>query len=448
MRKYVILLLLILSYAGAILAQDTFYYCGGKKIPLKKSAARSSSLIYLDENDVPMMVSDYIYVKLKSLDDVATLKEKAEQYGLSVENQDEFMPSWFVLKKHRTGKGVVDVANALYETGLFAECLPDLATDGKEISYDPYSIDQWGLYNRMTKGADINVSEAWNYATGRGVVIAIVDEGIELTHIDLASNIFFKSYDARTGTSPSRIYGDHGTHCAGIAAAVRSNGVHIAGVAPDARLMSVSDTLDQTALAAMTHARGINWAWKNGADIISMSWSCAKNMMVVEAIDSALVRGRNGKGCVMVKSAGNGHEPYITFPGTCEGVIAVGNITKYGEINENVRNGSNYGDEMFISAPGTVIPSTVLNNKVDYYTGTSMAAPHVAGVAALMLERNPELSVWNVREILARTARKLEVMPQDVNKEFGMWDKYYGYGIVDAGKAVLESINYKNFKGE
>ena len=189
-------------------------------------------------------------------------------------------------------------------------------------------------------------------------------------------------------------------------------------------------------------ARGINWAWKKGADIISCSWHCAEQPQIVEAIDSAMTRGRNGKGCIIVKSAGNGGYNSITFPGS-GGVMAIANLRKFGDRRDSGETASNYGQEMFLSAPGTEILSTIPGNLIDIFTGTSMAAPHVAGVAALMLERNPSLTVWQVREILARTAKKLDSMGLDINNTYGLWNEYFGYGLVDAYEAVLGAINFK-----
>ena len=122
----------------------------------------------------------------------------------------------------------------------------------------------------------------------------------------------------------------------------------------------------------------------------------------------------------MVKSAGNSGGA-ITFPGDYkEDIIAVGNITETGEINS----GSSHGPNMLVCAPGTDILSTMVGNTTAVKGGTSMACPHVSGVAALILERNPKLSAAKVRSI---------------NKKYGTWNEYYGYGLVDAYKAVLNT---------
>ena len=447
MRRYIISLLMVFMACG-VWAQETYYYCGGKKIPLFTSVLRSSSESYTNANGSYMEATGYLYVKLRRGSDKDLLAKMAEKFGVSIVEHSDYMPLWFVLKRNKENKNtILSITNEIYNTGLFAECAPDLSVDGIELSYDPYVTKQWNLYNSgdtvfgscSKKGVDINVSEAWNFSTGRNVKIAIVDEGIDLLHGDLSANVYKESYDAKTGKSPSCLYGTHGTHCAGIVAAVRNNGFGITGVSPDSKLMSVSDELRHTEMADFTHARGINWAWKHGADIISCSWRTdGPSKQISEAIDSALIYGRNGLGCVVVKSAGNnGH--YITTPGEKPGVITVGNIGPDGKISRD----SSPGDNLLVCAPGVNIPSFVNRNDTAVWSGTSMAAPHVSGIVALMLERNPNLTARQVREILAKTATRLPTMPVGIEKEFGFWDEYYGYGLVNAFLAVMKAIEYK-----
>ena len=447
MKRHIITLLLLLLACGAW-AQDTFYYKGGKKYPLSVSKVRNAVETYKSPNGDYMEASGYLYVKLKSLNDKEVLERTAKSYGLIVIEQNKFMPLWFVLKKENSTRGKsLDIANSFYETGLFEECAPDLAMEGREISYDPEIAKQWGLYNfgenpidsPCVKNVDIKVSNAWNYSTGKGIIIAIVDEGIDLNHEDLYKNIYNYSYDARTDSQPSKIHGSHGTHCAGIAAAIRNNGIGITGVAPDAKLMSISDELGLTEKHEYTHANGIMWAWKHGADIISCSWRAhGITPMIEEAIDSALVKGREGRGCAVIKSAGNGYTT-ISYPGNLPGVITVGNIKSNGVKSED----SNRGENMLVCAPGTRIMSTLPDDNYGFYSGTSMAAPHVAGIVALMLERNPNLTVREIREILAQTATKLNTMEFSKTKEYGLWNEYYGYGLVNAYDAVIMSISVK-----
>ncbi len=172
--------------------------------------------------------------------------------------------------------------------------------------------------------------------------------------------------------------------------------------------MSVSNSLSTVTNLEANLANGINWSWKNGADVISCSWWCEPNDLIAEAIDNAVYKGREGKGCVFVKSAGNytfAHPTYdISYPGDySENVLAVSNMTIDGTLSSK----SCYGPNLFVTAPGTDILSTIRNNRIDKMSGTSMACPHVAGLAALILERNPSLTAKKVREIIAKNTKKI-----------------------------------------
>lgn len=490
MHKYISLFTVILGTFFSISAQDNYYYYNGNKVILKKDSTKVVSitpisdnvLLSLDDgysllnsvidnrcniklyeivhsqsesnidesllesaqlqpcyssvNGLELIPNGYINVKLKQLSDYSTLVSFASQYGCELIEQNPFMPLWYNI--HLTADGTnnsVDVANALYESNKFESAFPSFTSDALEISYDPNVYDQWNLCNTEYEDLDISISQAWNYATGRGIKIAIVDEGIDLTHQDLIDNIYPLSYDAETKTSPSKRYGDHATHCAGIAAAVRNNGIQVAGVAPDATLMSISVRLVYSTNYETNLANGINWAWSNGADIISCSWRCPENDLVKDAISNAVKKGREGKGCVFVKSAGNSSGP-ITFPGDySEDVIAVANMTINGSLYET----SSYGENMFITAPGTSILSTLPNNTIGRHTGTSMACPHVAGLAALILEINPNLSTVKVREIIAKSAKKIGTYTYTTQKKYGLWNRRYGYGLIDAHQAVINT---------
>ena len=382
-----------------------------------------------------------INLKLKRESDVSLLNRLAKEYQLKIARQNQFMPLWYTVSvTPKTGKTTVEIANLLFETHLFDAVSPNFLFDGLECSYDPDFEKLWGLYNAEYLGVDMSICSAWNYATGQGVKIAIVDQGIELTHPDLAENCYILSYDTETSSSPSRVYGDHGTHCAGIAAAVRNNGLFVAGVAPEAKLISVSNRLISASVSNL--ANGINWAWNNGADIISCSWWCNPSEMIEDAIDNALFLGRNRKGCIFLKSAGNNgtastpNGSSISYPGDYRAeVLTVGSISKNGERSYF----SSTGPALDVVAPGSNIYSTVPNGGIDKKNGTSMATPHVAGLAALILERNPQLTGQQVRNIIEKSTKKVGSTSYNVNvnRTNGTWNSYYGYGLVDAHKALL-----------
>ena len=332
-----------------------------------------------------------------------------------------------------------------YETGLFASAIPDFLSDDLLCTNDPDFDQLWGLSNTKYPGIDIKACSAWKISRGTGVKVAVLDEGIELTHIDLNSNISPLSYDTESNTSPSRIYGDHGTHCAGTIGAVRNNHIQVVGVAPECTLMSISNLLDSTRNSRIKRAAGINWAWKHGADIISNSWSSnVRYDAIDEAIDSALVYGRSGKGTIIVFSSGNDSSS-VAYPANSNpDILAVGAIGNSGVRDEE----SNYGTALDVVAPGVAILSTILNNKVGTKSGTSMACPHVSGVAALILSINPTLTGQQVRNIIESTAQKvrtdLYTYSATSGHPNGTWNNEMGYGLVNAYNAVCPTVNFTN----
>lgn len=227
---------------------------------------------YRDSKGTLKIPNGYIIVKLKSEKDIEKLRDATAGIDLTIESIP-FMSTWYSLMLHpNKGLNPIKVSNQLHATGLFDFAYPTFfyPNDILEISYDSLVHRQWGLYNKEKPNYDISLSEAWNYATGRGIKIAIIDNGVDSSHVDLAKNMYRKSYDAEAEAVHNSIYNDHATHCAGIAAGIRNNGRFISGVAPDAKLMSIR--INTSSPNRLSIASAINWAWKNGADIISCSW--------------------------------------------------------------------------------------------------------------------------------------------------------------------------------
>ena len=305
---------------------------------------------------------------------------------------------------------------------------------------------QWGLYNSYCPDIDISVCSAWEHATGKNIIIAIIDTGVAMDHIDLASNIDNLSYDTERGRSPSQINynlynASHGTHCAGIAAAVKDNVTHIAGVAPDAKIVSISNSLNMSVPNSRKLADGINWACEHGVDVISCSWVAESDPLLDIAIYNALRNGRHGKGCVIVFAAGNKESSDISYdvkyPANCnDTILVVGSIDSTGDRAVD----SCYGSELDLVAPGVDILSTVFYNTTIKKSGTSKACPHVAGVAALILERNSELTVSQVNSIICSNAKRIASNYYNFEpKSYGLWNNEYGYGLVDAYSSVINT---------
>ena len=397
---------------------------------------------YYNTEGVEYIITNNIYVKLRNANQVSTLQSMANTYSLSIVCQDENMPLWFTLSiTQLTSYNTVKIAKMLYETGAFLAVEPEfLFFNIDNISWDEDISQQWSLYNAINDTIDINASSAWNYATGRGVKVAVVDTGVEHTHNDLKENIASYCYDTNSQTNIHNIGGEfpyHGTFIAGIIAAERNNGKFIAGVAPDAEIIDICVHFGKGAVSNNI-SDGIYKAVDNGVAILNCSWGGGSSEKITDAIDYAIDYGRSGKGCIVVKSAGNSNDS-ITFPGNHRPeILVVGAISNNGLKSSF----SCYGDSLDVVAPGTNILSTDLNNSVTTSSGTSYAAPHVAGIAALILELNSDLTGQQVRDIIEKSTIKVGLRENEgvylnhSNRPNGTWNKYYGYGLVDALKAV------------
>lgn len=391
-------------------------------------------------------LSNYLYVKLKSEKDYSILKAKASELHIDIIEQNRFMPLWYTLKITKNTPGnTLETANTLFETKSFASSQPDFLSDDLQCTNDPMFGSLWGLNNSANTNLDINACTAWTLAQGAGVNVAVLDQGIFKTHSDLSTNIHPLSYNTETNTSPSQIFGDHGTHCAGTIAAIKDNNLQVVGVAPKARLMDVSNSLQGTANSRIKRADGINWAWQNGADIISNSWGSSVQYDVInDAISNALQNGRGGKGTIIVFAAGNDNAA-VAYPASINSnILAVGAMTSTG----NRSSFSNYGVNLDVVAPGSGILSTVLNNGTGTKDGTSMATPHVAGVAALILSANPCLTAKQVRDIIEQTAQKVRTdlysYVTTSGRPNGTWNNQMGYGLVDAYAAIVKAKSIYN----
>jgi subtilisin family serine protease len=226
-----------------------------------------------------------------------------------------------------------------------------------------------------------------------------------------------------------------------------NNNYGTAGVAYEAGLMRISHPMDTTQVSApdasVDLAGGISWAWSMGADVINCSWGDKgggvqglHSTILEEAIDDALTWGRSGKGCVVVFSAGN-YAPAMDYPGTYDDrIITVGSIGDTG-----VRSSfSGYGTKLDVVAPGENIMTSYIWNSVEPAYGTSFAAPHVSGIAALMISANPKLTGEEVTRIIEQTANKINpglyLYGQYQNRYNGNRNQEVGYGLVDAARAV------------
>lgn len=401
---------------------------------------------FLSESGKELGLSHLFYVKLKSVDDLLQLKKIAEENKVEIIGNNEYMPLWYTLSCTKESKGnALDMANLFYEVGIFDSSQPDLMSDDvPECVNDTYfNTYQWNLRNTGQSGGteniDINFCSVRSITQGiSDVVVAVVDQGLQLDHPDL--NVYSVSYNSETGKSPSAVEGEHGTMCAGFISARTNNSIGIAAASPNCPSMSISNTLKSSPDSRQKRADGINFAWKNGASVISNSWGSAVQYTIIDdAISSALTKGRSGKGCVVLFASGNDFSSSVSYPANSHpDIIAVGSINRNGSRSSF----SNYGSHLDIVAPGEDVCSTTINSSYAFLIdGTSFACPTVASVAALILSVNQSLSQKEVVDIIERTARKVGRYNYTMTsgRTNGTWNNQMGYGLVDAAAAILEA---------
>lgn len=228
------------------------------------------------------------------------------------------------------------------------------------------------LYPIQPAANDWHLSELHRASTGRNVSVAVVDSGVDASHPDLAGRIKLRRNFVDGGPDPAEA---HGTAVAGIIAARARNGVGIVGIAPGTTLMGLRACWETGAQPArcnsLTLGKAINFALENGADIINLSLAGPADRLLQSLLQAALARG------VVVVGAADPQRPDGGFPASFPGVIGV------------ARSGERHPAASILYAPGTDIPTCVPGSRWSLVTGSSYAAAHVAGLAALLVELKP-----------------------------------------------------------
>ncbi|MBF2003982.1 MAG: S8 family serine peptidase [Chlorogloeopsis fritschii C42_A2020_084] len=452
-------------------------------------------------------LTNQITIQFASWVDAATINAITTKFGLIQAKSVPTLANTFVfLVSEQATENPIKITNHLISLPEVLVAEPNIIVHQQHHYQprDPLYPQQWYLNhkggNQLANGSHIFVENAWDITRGvRSVVVAVVDDSFDLNHPDfqgsgkIVAPRDFKENDFLP--LPDEQETSHGTACAGIALA-EENGTGIAGVAPGCALMPIRTTgfLDDESIEAI-----FDWASEKGASIISCSWGASAiyfplSLRQRAAITRAATRGRNGKGCVILFAAGNANRPingsvyeqgwekniikgntkWLSGFAVHPDVIAVAASTS---LNKKAAY-SNWGTNISVCAPSnnaspgmwfqqtgyiytqpaiaTAISGRGMfttdqvgaagydpSNFTDNFGGTSSATPVVAGVAALILSVNPDLSAKQVKRILEETADKIVDLDADaqLGLRYGSYDEnghsqWFGYGKVNALRAV------------
>lgn len=404
--------------------------------------------------------------------DVSTIEREKilAEFGLEVLEDLDFLPHGYTVRLTEASKeNPIKIAAKLQQRKEIETAEPDLSfqISFKHVPTDTLYREQWHLKNRgdktgLSEGADVKAEEAWDYTTGaREITVCVMDDGFDLGHpdFDAPGKIVAPRDFGQADFDPNPVFEDdnHGTACAGIAVA-EQNGVGVVGLAPGCSFMPVrtSGWLSDQNIVDL-----FQYAIDNHADVISCSWSAAAwnfplSSKVHGIIHKAATQGRaSGKGCVILFAAGNEDRP---LDGEKDGQISHQGFALHPDVialgasnSRNERSSySNYGSELTLCAPSSGYPGrgvvttdrrgTNGYSSGDYtygFGGTSSSTPLAAGLAALIVSVNPDLTSAEVKSIMMETADKID---QENGQYVDGHSPLYGHGRISAHEAVALAV--------
>lgn len=430
------------------------------------------------KSGAPVLYTENFFVKFNDDCSQTACKKVLKQHSFRIKREVEYLRNAYFVTVQKEGMGlrIFEAASKLLASESVELCHPELV---RQLGRREAFPQQWHLKQTRIDGTQINahshIEDAWALSEGAGTVIAIIDDGVDMDHEEFAgSNKIVSPHDVTRDTNnPRPGNGDsHGTACAGVACA---NGLHGAsGVAPKARLMPIRFA---SALGSQDEADSIFWAAQHGADIISCSWGPAdgewwnpndplhhQQVPLPDstrlAIDWAIQNGRNGKGCVITWAAGNGNESVEN-----DGYASYDKVIAVAACNDSSKRSaySDMGDAIWCAFPssnglpsktsgiwttdrsgtpgynpGQTSKGDVAGHYTNSFGGTSSACPGVAGVAALILARNPDLRWDEMKDIIKRSCDQIDLAAG--NYDNSGHSPSYGYGRLNALTAVSLAV--------
>lgn len=401
-------------------------------------------------NEPEAVPGEYV-VKLKTsvAADKASLQTLSNVLGAYVKST--IADDNIVVIKRASFEKTTSAVSILSENPLVEIVEPNYIYRIKRTPNDPLFPRLWGMSNSGHPGIDIGAEKAWDITTGsKDVLVAVIDTGINYNHPDLKDNVWVNEaelngvtgvdddgngviddihgFNAIDGSGDPLDDHGHGSHCSGTIGGHGDDGVGIAGVNWNVRIMGVKFLSGQGSGTLDDAIKGIDYAVKMGAKILSNSWGGGgESQTLKEAIERA-----NAAGVLFVAAAGNesnNNDANATFPATYDvpNMIAVAAI----DANGALASFSNYGKtKVHVAAPGVGILSSINTNDYDSWDGTSMATPHVTGIAALLLAKDPTMTSADLKTRIVTTAKRLP----------SLRGKVVSGGVVNAYTALVNEI--------
>lgn len=394
-------------FAGIVTAQQMGFFRSNTVFPKGVQYVADQILVKYKDGHSPVDLKQSGKVNQEK-----TLQASLSQIGVISQkklfvSQNVSLKNYYLLTLKK-GSSIPDVYAKLGTIPEIESATPDYILKIQETPNDPYFPQMWNLQK-------INMLRAWNITHTKNVTVAVIDTGVDYNHPDLQGVVTLGKNFISGGTDPMDDQG-HGTHVAGIIAAVTNNAIGVSGVSWGAKILAVK-ACDQSGNCSTTNvARAIAYAVDAGAKIINISIAGSGTC---NGTYTDMVNYAKQKGALIVTAAGNGTNgdgvganADTQIPASCDGVIAVGSVTASGLRSTF----SNYGPHVQIAAPGgqgpcsipACILSTGLNSGYTLRAGTSMAAPHVSAAVALLLTLNSRLSIDKIRTCLVQGGDKIQ----------------------------------------
>lgn len=408
--------------------EDSIAITEGPEVTINISHSETPPSVINAENPPANRVPGQFIVKYKKNGNKKSIEDKVKKRKGKVKKRLE-----------RKQVDIIEVPTN-EETAVATEIQSDPNIEYVQYDYYTYTqyipasaqfVSQWNMHNTGQNGgtadADIDGPEAWDLTKGnKKITIAVLDSGIDVNHPDLKGKII-ESVNF-TDTRNTNDETGHGTHVAGIIAASGNNNKGVIGVCPECSLYNIKVAGEGGRGTVSSMIEGINWAIDKKVNIINISMAAGQNPAELVELEKAINEAVS-KGILVVAAAGNcggnGSQPLcqqknkVAYPGGYEAVLSVGATDR----NDKKYQLSSFGDGVDVAAPGVEILSTIPGGHYNTKSGTSMATPHVAGLAGLLMSTG--MSTQEVMQTIMNTSDEIEGS-----------GNYWAHGRISAAKAL------------